>query len=152
MRHWSIGILLSTGLQELFRDNLGHLAAPSWAVSFAQGGPQECESPEHLPLLAAFLLGPAGCSDRVTPRTPHMSSQPAFQPHPKALGLLWDQMDSFHRPQAALNSHPVCKQAVLAPTWSLVLLPGCKMHPSHGAGAGQGPHPAGGWSCSPAAA
>lgn len=33
MRHWSISILLSTGLQKLFRDSLGHLATPSGAVS-----------------------------------------------------------------------------------------------------------------------
>lgn len=83
MRHRSVGILLSTGLQKPFRDNVGHLAAPSWADSTPL--PKENQqSVDALP--AAFLLGPAG--SMVTPRswTPHWSSQPALQPHPKTLG------------------------------------------------------------------
>lgn len=95
MKHRNIGILLSMGLQKLFRDDLGHLPTPSWAVltPLPKEGRKSVDPLSTSPFLQPFSLA-LQAAVRMTPKgwTPHMSS------NPKALGLTWDQMDSFHRP------------------------------------------------------
>lgn len=60
MRHRSISILLSTGLQKLFRDNLGHLATPSWPVStpLPKEDQKSVDALSTSPFLQPFYLAP----------------------------------------------------------------------------------------------
>lgn len=138
MRHRSIGILLSTGLQELFRDDLGHLATPSWAAL-----PREDQK-------GVDSLGTSpSCSSRMAPRswTSHRSSQPALQSHPKApLGPdgLVPQVMRGVEPAPCL--HTGCAGTHVAPCPAARLQKAPKARSRNRASTASG---SGCWSCSP---